>query len=123
MEKKQTALNWLIEVLNLKGYEQTLNKAKEMEKIQITDAYHAGIEDFIPYNYYDNTFKSESHELKYPELYYQAIAFGEWIIEKQITFIDDTTSGTLYHYNGMVVTMEKLFNHYLVNIYESNDKL
>jgi hypothetical protein len=62
MEKKQTALNWLIEVLNLKGYEQTLNKALEMEKRQIIDAYHAGIEDVIPYNYYNNTFKSESHE-------------------------------------------------------------
>lgn len=62
MANKQTALEWLIEVLNLKGYEQTLNKAKEMEKRQITDAYHAGIQDIIPYNYYDNTFKSESHE-------------------------------------------------------------
>ena len=62
MANNQTALNWLIEVLNLKGYEQTLNKAKEMEKRQITDAYHAGIEDVIPYNYFDNTFKSESHE-------------------------------------------------------------
>ena len=62
MEKKQTAIEWLIEVLNLKGYEQTLNKAKEIEKHQITDAYHAGIDDVIPYNYYDNTFKSESHE-------------------------------------------------------------
>jgi hypothetical protein len=59
---KQTALEWLIEVLNLKGYEQTLNKAKQMEKIQIIDAYNAGIEDVIPYNYYNNTFKSESHE-------------------------------------------------------------
>jgi hypothetical protein len=62
MEKKQTAIEWLIEVLNLKGYEQTLNKAKEMEKRQITDAYHAGIEDVIPYNYFENTFKSKSHE-------------------------------------------------------------
>ena len=65
MEKKQTALYWLIEVLNLKGYEQTLNKAKEMEKRQIIDAYHAGLEDVIPYNYYENTFKSESHESNY----------------------------------------------------------
>ena len=62
MAKKQTALEWLIEVLNLKGYEQTLNKAKQMEKQQIIDAYHAGIEDVIPYNYFDNTFKSESNE-------------------------------------------------------------
>jgi hypothetical protein len=62
MENKQTALEWLIEVLNLKGYEQTLNKALEMEKRQITDAYHAGIVDIIPYNYFDNTFKSESNE-------------------------------------------------------------
>lgn len=59
---KQTALEWLIEVLNLKGYEQTLNKAKQMEKIQIIDAYNAGLEDVIPYNYYDNTYKSESNE-------------------------------------------------------------
>ena len=62
MEKKQTALEWLIEVLNLKGYEQTLNKAKQMEKIQIIDAYNAGLEDVIPYNYYDNTYKTESNE-------------------------------------------------------------
>ena len=62
MEKKQTALNWLIEVLNLKGYEQTLNKAKEMEKIQIIDAYNEGLENVIPYNYYDYTYKSESNE-------------------------------------------------------------
>jgi hypothetical protein len=59
---KQTAIEWLIEFLNLKGYEQTLNKAKEMEKQQITEAYHAGIEDFIPYNYYDNTYKSKDNE-------------------------------------------------------------
>ena len=62
MTKKQTAIEWLIEVLNLKGYEQTLNKAKEMEKRQITDAYHAGIEDVIPYNYFDNTFKNNENE-------------------------------------------------------------
>jgi len=37
MEKKQTALEWLIEVLNLKGYEQTLNKALEMEQEQSID--------------------------------------------------------------------------------------
>ena len=37
-------------------------EALEMEKEQIINAYHAGIEDVIPYNYYDNTFKSESHE-------------------------------------------------------------
>ena len=62
MANKQTAIEWLIEVLNLKGYEQTLNKAKQMEKIQIIDAYNAGLEDVIPYNYYDNTYKTESHE-------------------------------------------------------------
>ena len=59
---KQTAIEWLIEVLNLKGYEQTLNKAKQMEKIQIIDAYNEGLENVIPYNYFDNTFKSESYE-------------------------------------------------------------
>jgi hypothetical protein len=62
MANNQTALNWLIEVLNLKGYEQTLNKAKEMEKIQIIDAYNEGLENVIPYNYYDYTYKTESHE-------------------------------------------------------------
>jgi hypothetical protein len=62
---KKTAIEWLIEVLNLKGYEQTLNKAKQMEKQQITDAYHAGIEDVIPYNYFDNTFKSKDNESNY----------------------------------------------------------
>lgn len=59
---KQTALQWLIDVLNLKGYEHTINKALEMEKLQIIDAYNAGLEDVIPYDYYNNTFKSQSNE-------------------------------------------------------------
>lgn len=62
MANKQTAIEWLIEVLNLKGYEQTLNKAKQMEKIQIIDAYNEGLENVIPYNYYDYTFKNNENE-------------------------------------------------------------
>ena len=38
------------------------HKYLDIEKQQIMDAYHAGIEDVIPYNYYDNTYKSESNE-------------------------------------------------------------
>ena len=69
MEKKQTALDWLLDRIiennNLPEIHLSLFdilKAKEMEKRQITDAYHAGIEDVIPYNYFDNTFKNNENE-------------------------------------------------------------
>ena len=66
---KQTAVEWLVEHLNLDetspNYnELIINKAKEMEKEQIIDAYNTS---FLlrdkPYStadkYYNETFKSE----------------------------------------------------------------
>ena len=40
--KNQTAIDWLIQELNLHGYDFTVQRAKELEKQQIIDAY----EDF-----------------------------------------------------------------------------
>lgn len=62
-----------------------------------------------------------NNELTLAEIYPEAIGFAKWIIKKQITFFDDTTSGTLYQYNDIVLTMEDLFDQYLDNGYESND--
>ena len=73
---KQTAVEWLIEHLNLDetspNYNNlTIKKAKEMEKEQIEDAYEQGYTEDIPYpvsggyykmnaeQYYNETFKSE----------------------------------------------------------------
>ena len=59
----KTAVEWLIEQLNLHEYEDVIKQAKEMEKEQIMDAYrinpnnenwsNSGID------YYNQTFKSE----------------------------------------------------------------
>jgi hypothetical protein len=78
MEKKQTAVEFLAEKYNYITWMRNrdeisagmadewrkhyLDQAKEMEKRQITDAYHAGIEDVIPYNYFENTYKSKDNE-------------------------------------------------------------
>ena len=43
--KKQTAIDWLIQKLNLHGYDFTIQRAKELEKQQIINAFFAG------YNY------------------------------------------------------------------------
>lgn len=37
--KQQTAIDWLIQELNLHGYDFTIQRAKELEKQQIIDAY------------------------------------------------------------------------------------
>ena len=73
---KQTAVEWLVEHLNLDetspNYNKlTTEKAKKMEKEQIEDAYEQGYTEDIPYpvsggyykmnaeQYYNETFKSE----------------------------------------------------------------
>jgi hypothetical protein len=38
----QTAVDWLVKELELEGYDYTIQKAKEMEKQQIMDAYWNG---------------------------------------------------------------------------------
>ena len=54
-EKKQTAVEWLIEQYKLIGMITTaqINKAKEMEKEQIKTAYECGSEDGISHLYRD----------------------------------------------------------------------
>lgn len=68
----QTAVEWLVEQLEIFATEQEMNiieKAKEMEKEQIKDAYENGLYDGDGRNrsnynmnaeqYYNETFKSE----------------------------------------------------------------
>ena len=63
---KQTAVEWLVEQFNLQAYIPHIEKAKEMEKEQIKDAFVDGVDmvvdkkDFILGDqYYNETFKSE----------------------------------------------------------------
>lgn len=42
---QQTAIDWLVKELNLEGYDYTVQKAKQMEKEQIKDAYWNGTTD------------------------------------------------------------------------------
>ena len=69
---KKTAIEWFIEQLEnhngvtKAGFEKCVQQAKEMERIQICDAYVYGSaygidveKGFHPNNYFDNTFKSE----------------------------------------------------------------
>lgn len=66
--KKQTAVEWLIQELGeyfpheVGGIELVVNKAKQMEKEQITDAYTMGSYDmaekeFKPEQYYSETYE------------------------------------------------------------------
>lgn len=62
---KQTAVEWLAEVVAKMGYVSTeiLEQAKEMEKEQISEAYRTGVEEDVYLRplrtgeqYYDETF-------------------------------------------------------------------
>ena len=71
---KQTAVEWLIERLNpdmktMQGHiiQDFLEKAKEMEKEQIIEAYRKGVEEDVYVNplktgkqYYNETFKHQT---------------------------------------------------------------
>lgn len=62
--KKQTAIEWLIEQIRSEKYIEDidLEQAKEMEKEQIMDAYNYGCKDDYVIGaeqYYKETFKSE----------------------------------------------------------------
>ena len=62
--EKQTAVEWLAEVVAEMGYVsiEILEQAKEMEKEQIITAYKYGNQSdvyFKPEQYYNETFKSE----------------------------------------------------------------
>ena len=64
---KQTAVEWLEEQLYKTSWDKLTHEermnicstAKLIEMDQIMDAYHEGLDDVIPYEYYKNTFKSE----------------------------------------------------------------
>ena len=63
----KTAVEWLVEQLNLHEYEDVIKQAKEMEKKQIKKAYYTGNDDVIDNpdreaeQYYNETFKSEQN--------------------------------------------------------------
>jgi len=44
MEKKQTAVEWLVEQFNLQAYTPHIEQAKQMEKEQIINAWISGDE-------------------------------------------------------------------------------
>jgi hypothetical protein len=68
--KKQTALEWLINEMPVIDWTDPywkikLEKAKEMEKQQITDAYHFGISDeyvITAEHYYNKTFGGKDEQ-------------------------------------------------------------
>jgi hypothetical protein len=63
INKKQTAVEWLVEELTLfetpKWVQEIIEKAKEMEKNQIEEAFAMGNDDISSAQYYNETFKSE----------------------------------------------------------------
>jgi hypothetical protein len=54
MEKKQTAVEWLVEQFNLQSYLPHIEKAKQMEKEQIINATYASIK--TGEQYYNETY-------------------------------------------------------------------
>ena len=69
MENKQTAVEWLVEQVNLDCLNSVfikpdlIQQAKEMEKEQIIDAYNQGSYDmadkvYNPERYYNETYKT-----------------------------------------------------------------
>jgi hypothetical protein len=68
MEKKQTAIDWLIEVLwaPCQGIpSDIIEQAKQMEKEQIIDSFRNGLDDFDD----KDTFYYENGEKYYNETY------------------------------------------------------
>jgi hypothetical protein len=62
--KNQTAVEWLIQELNLHGYDFTIQRAKELEKDQIIEAYTD--EDNIQW---DRQLRRRAAEQYYKETY------------------------------------------------------
>lgn len=78
MENKQTAVEWLIEIINERGgfiftshYDKLFQQAKEKEKEQIKDAWINGDEDgftwgednkILSEQYYNETYKQQDNE-------------------------------------------------------------
>ena len=61
---QQTAVEWLIQELQLEGYPFIIKQAKAMEKEQIEEAYLNGCSRVTPYGYYN-----DSAEQYYNETY------------------------------------------------------
>jgi len=62
MDKRQTAIDWLVKEFNLEEYEATIKLAKSMEKEQIIEAYEQGESEWTPFefktaqDYYTSTY-------------------------------------------------------------------
>ena len=60
---KQTAVEWLVEELTLfetpKWVQEIIEKAKEMEKNQIEEAFAMGNDDISSKQYYNETYESK----------------------------------------------------------------
>ena len=46
------------------------------------------------------------------EKHFDTIAFGEWLLSNNISFVDNTDKGNIYDYYGSEVTMEELHEIY-----------
>ena len=68
--KKQTAVDWLVEQFNLQAYTPHIDQAKEMEKKQIIDASTIGFADGLKYMN-NETQNFENAEQYYKETYEQ----------------------------------------------------
>jgi hypothetical protein len=71
MEKKQTAVEWLVEQMDIKNpawLKEKIQKAKEMEKEQIEDAWLNGMKSEIIAPFGINRYKPEAEEY-YNETY------------------------------------------------------
>jgi hypothetical protein len=71
MEKKQTAVEWLVEQLNKENFaqvvtEEEIKQAKEIERRQIKDAYSAGVWEIGCFN--RNPDAKKYYEENYQEL-------------------------------------------------------
>lgn len=42
-----------------------------------------------------------------------AIDFGDWLLGHDIVYIDNTSDGNIYDYNGLRLTMKELYSNYL----------
>ena len=42
------------------------------------------------------------------EKHFDTIAFGEWLLSNDISFVDNTSKGNIYDYYGSELTMEEL---------------
>jgi hypothetical protein len=48
------------------------------------------------------------------ENYKKTLSFGEWLLSHDIVYIDNTTEGNIYDYNGVKLTMSELYHIFLI---------